>query len=204
MDKSIPLVKLIMTRENSDFPVYNLPGDYTFCMYQDGMEKDWARIESSVGEFEDDDRALEYFKKEFLGDREALYKRMIFVLDGEATPVGTVTAWYGDLFGDMRSKLHWFAVRPSAQGLGLARPLLTRCMEIFSDIAGDTRAYLGFQTWSYRAARLYAHFGFSPYFGARPENWFYTPEEFERINYFGWSLVTGKIQEILISKGERR
>ena len=202
MDKSVPLVKLLMTREDSVFPIYRLPDGYTFCMYRDGMEKDWARIESSVGEFPDEHSALVYFEKEFMSDKDGLYKRMVFVNDEALGPVGTVTAWYGDMFGDWRSKLHWFAVTPASQGRGLAKPLLTKCMQIFQAAAGDTRAYLGVQTWSYRAVRLYAHFGFSPYYGAQPADWFYSPEDYEQINYMGWTLVNGKIIELLAKKNK--
>ena len=200
MDKNVTLIKLLMTREDSGFPVYKLPENFTFRMYQDGMEHDWARIEASVGEFADEGSALTYFKKEFLADKDSLCKRMIFALDETSRPVGTITAWYGDMFGDARPKLHWFAVTPEAQGRGLAKPLLTRCMEVFLANDGNTRSYLGFQTWSYKAARLYAHFGYSPYCGACPPKWVYTPEEYERTNYLGWAIVTGKILELLVNK----
>ena len=203
MDKSVSLVKLLMTREDSDFPVYKLPDGYSFCMYRDGMEEAWARIERSVGEFADEQIALSYFETEFLTDKEELYKRMVFMLDDASNPVGTVCAWYGDTFGDVRQKLHWYAIAPVAQGRGLARPLLTKCMELFKELTGSTRSFLGFQTWSYQAARLYAHFGFSPYCGACPVNWVYPPEEYEKLNYLGWMIVSGKILELLNKKYDK-
>ena len=204
MDKTVTLVKLLMTREDAPYPVYALPAGYSFRMYHDGMERHWARIESSVGEFPNEDSALAYFEREFLIDRESLYRRMIFVCDGSGTPVGTITAWYGDLFGDRRGKLHWFAVTPSEQNKGLGRPLLTKCMQIFDEQEAGTRAYLGLQTWSYRAARLYLQFGFTPYFGSCPEGWVYATEDFERNNHLGWMIVHGKILEMQIRKTEKQ
>ena len=193
MDQSIPRIKLMMTRENSDYPRCPLPDEFKFCMYRNGLEGDWARIESSVGEFADEESALEYFAREFLPYKDELYRRMVFVCDAFGRPVGTITSWFGDMFGFRRSRLHWFAVSPEFQGFGLSKPLLTKCLEIFNDLTGDTGCYLTVQTWSYRAARLYLQYGFLPYTRERPVNWFYTREEYEKNNQLGWGIVNSRI-----------
>lgn len=53
MDKTIRYYEVLMIRKNSEFfRKYKPPIGYTIKSYEKGMEDDWARIETSAGEFE--------------------------------------------------------------------------------------------------------------------------------------------------------
>lgn len=65
LDKSIPYFNVIMKRAaGTPLSHYGLPIGFSFGMYKSGMEVDWAVIEASVGEFDNAEESLNYFKNE--------------------------------------------------------------------------------------------------------------------------------------------
>lgn len=66
LDKTIPHYNVIMKR-SAGIPLPNtaLPEGYSFTWYVPGKEEKWAEIEASVGEFENTEQGLEYFKTEY-------------------------------------------------------------------------------------------------------------------------------------------
>jgi ribosomal protein S18 acetylase RimI-like enzyme len=77
------------------------------------------------------------------------------VCDARDVPVATGAIWrsYGEL-----TAVHWFKVRPSLEGRGIGRGLLSELMRpLRSD---DYPVYLHTQPGSFRAVKLYSDFGF--------------------------------------------
>jgi len=63
LDKSIPYVPILMRRDpGTPPPDFALPPGFRFAYYAPGDEKEWARIETSVLEFEFEMDALLYFQ----------------------------------------------------------------------------------------------------------------------------------------------
>ncbi|MFC5649536.1 GNAT family N-acetyltransferase [Paenibacillus solisilvae] len=162
LDKSIPYYNVIMKRpKGTALPQFELPDGYSFERYTSGMEVKWAAIEASVGEFENNEESLTYFKKEYLPYSNELKDRLLFVLNKEGEPVGTITGWW-NLTGERRDlSIHWFAVSKEYQGLGIGKALVSECIRNLLHLEGDKDVYLHTQTWSYIAIALYLKTGFN-------------------------------------------
>lgn len=163
LDKSLPFVDFYMrlSAEKLDLlPAPVLPQGYRFVRYVPGNAADWCRIETSVLEFSGEDKAAEYFGREFFPFEAGLAERMVFVLDPAGLAVATATAWYRQMEEKRHNLLHWIAVCPQRQKLGLGRAVVTQALRRFVELdqAGDV--YLHTQTWSYPAIALYHSLGF--------------------------------------------
>ena len=103
---------------------------------------------------------------------------MFFVLSPEGEKVATATAYYDIRRGDdgITGWLHWVAVRREHQGLGLAKPLITRVLQAMKDL-GYTRAVIPTQTTTWLACKVYLDLGFRP-----------TPESAGQ-NRQGWEII---------------
>lgn len=154
LDKSVPYVEFYMERpEGLALPSASSRSDGFFVRsYRPGDEAHWARIETSVGEFDKESDALAYFAKEFAPQPELLSERMLFVCTPEGLPIATCTAW--EKHG--RNLIHWVATMPEHQRKGLARLAVISALHRFP--AGS--AILHTQTWSHAAVRLYKKLGF--------------------------------------------
>jgi ribosomal protein S18 acetylase RimI-like enzyme len=162
LDKSIPYFNVIMKRvAGTRLAQYGLPIGFSFERYKSGMEVDWASIETSVGEFESAEEGLNYFKNEYSLYNEELKKRLLFVLNQEGKPIGTITGWW-NYTGERRdSSIHWFAVKKEYQGLGIGKALVVECVRNIQVLDGEKDIYLHTQTWSYKAIALYLKTGFN-------------------------------------------
>lgn len=152
-----------MVRSNlTDIPEYVLPEGFYLRLFQEGEQTEWARIETAVGEFESETKAMERFNQEFGEHLEEFTKRCVFLENETGKIIGTTTAWYGSLPGsdEIRGRIHWVSIHPDYQGKGLAKPLLTEAMKILQKY--HTAAYLTSQTTSYKALNMYRQFGFEP------------------------------------------
>ena len=155
LDKNVPYIEFYMERpEGLVLPSASARSDGFFVrLYEAGDEKHWARIETSVGEFDKEEDALNYFAKEFAPQPELLRQRMCFVCTPHNTPVATCTAW--EKHG--RHLLHWVATEPAYQRRGLARLAVVSALHRYP--AGSS-VILHTQTWSHAAVRLYKALGF--------------------------------------------
>ena len=164
LDKSVPYVDICMRRDpGTPNPVCALPPGYRFSYYAPGDEKEWARIETSVLEFDGEMDALLYFQNAFLPYGPELPLRMFFVEtdDGEKQEkIATATAWWAYTGPRRDPMVHWVAVKPAHQGLGIGKALIARVVDRMIEIEGDRVFYLHTQTWSHRAVRLYQRAGF--------------------------------------------
>ena len=150
----------MIRRDLNEIPPVNLPEGFRIRTFRDGDIANWCRIETSVDEFSTIENAERYFDREFGPHIELMADRsfMLETSDGEA--IGTTTAWMGTFQGEPVGKIHWVAIDPAYQGLGLAKPLLASAMHRLA--SEHPRAYLETQTTSYRAVGLYLKYGFEP------------------------------------------
>ena len=174
MDRTIPWISLGMRRDTlDDLPDFPLPQDYAWRFYQPGDEDAWAAIETSAGEFERTQDALERFRF-YYPDPSKLPGRMIFLTD-HGVPCATATAWTNE---PGVGHLHWVAVDADHQGRGLSWPLVSLALRRMAQL-GEKSATLNTQTASWVAIKVYHRFGFVPYLRK--------PEEIE-----GWKIASEK------------
>lgn len=155
-------LRLKMIRNNlKEIPENSLPAGFRFRFFEKGDEKTWARIETKVDEFDNENLALERFNAEFGGYIEEMTERCLFIENEHGEAIATTTAWYGDLRGKVEGRMHWVGVIPEYQGRGLAKPLLSEAMKTLKKY--HETAYLTSQTTSYQAINMYLNYGFEPY-----------------------------------------
>lgn len=161
LDKSIPYYRILLKREpGTDIPYAELPKGCSIVRYEPGDEEAWASIETSVLEFDHEQQALDYVKERFVPYMEELKRRMLFVQDDTGSKVATFTAWW-NYTGERRYPfMHWVAVKPEAQGLGIGKALVAYGVQHMVNIEGDVTMYIPTQTWSHKAIRLYRWAGF--------------------------------------------
>jgi GNAT superfamily N-acetyltransferase len=171
LDRSVPYHRIVMQRDpGTPLPSHGLPEGFSFVFYQNDThrcERAWAEIEASVGEFTSEMDALLYFQamfspfaeegKRFIPEPQ---RRMVFVVAPDGAYIGTATAWWGYVDGKRRPQLHWVAVKPGYQGLGIGKALVAYVVSLMLNIDGDNTFYLGTQTWSHTAVFIYEWAGF--------------------------------------------
>ncbi len=161
LDKSLPYYDYLMCRK-AGTPIHEpeWPEGYRVVFFQLGDEKEWAEIEATVGEFDRAVDALAYFHEAYLPHHEELARRCLFVVDPAGRKVATFTTWW-NYTGQRRDPwVHWVAVHPSCQGLGLGKAIICEGIKLTLAIEGDRDIYLHTQTWSYKAINIYRHAGF--------------------------------------------
>lgn len=150
----------MIRKAGTSAPEPELPIGYSFVPYHEGMENEWAEIETSVGEFDSEDEARSYFVENYLKYLEEVKQRTIFVQSPGGENVATISCWWNDT-GDKRDlSLHWVAVKQDYQRLGLGKAIVCECVKKFIEIDGDRDIYLHTQTWSYGAIYIYLKAGF--------------------------------------------
>ena len=161
LDKSLPYISICMRRDQGTPPPdFSLPPGFRFVYYTPGDEKDWARIETSVLEFDCELDALLYFQAEFLTYRSEVPIRCLFVETDAGEKIATASAWWGYTGVRRDPMLHWVAVKPAYQGLGIGKAIIAQIIRRMLEIEGDRTFYLHTQTWSHKAVRLYERAGF--------------------------------------------
>ena len=165
LDKSVPFAKIKMVRRSgTPIPDYPLPKGFKFVFYENGSETDWARIETSVDEFDNEFAALLRFKEEFEPNinAEELRRRCVFIETESGEKIATANAWWSYVEDERRAWLHWVSVAPVYQGLGLGKAIVAYVTKLLLEIEGDVDFYLSTQTWSYKAINIYKQFGYEP------------------------------------------
>ncbi|MDR2570146.1 MAG: GNAT family N-acetyltransferase [Oscillospiraceae bacterium] len=163
LDKTVPFAKLKMVRR-AGTPIldYPLPDGFKYTFFKDGNEADWARIETSVDEFDSEFAALLRFKNDFMPYVDELYRRCLFIEAENGEMVATANAWWSFVDDERRAWLHWVSVAPGYQGLGLGKAIVSRVTQLLLEIEGDVDFFLSTQTWSYKAINIYKQFGYEP------------------------------------------
>jgi len=161
LDKSVPYAKIKMVRKaGTPIPDFPLPEGFKFTFFTDGCEEDWARIETSVDEFDSVFEALLFFKEEFIPYKEELYRRCLFIENEDGKKIATSTAWWSFVKDERRAWLHWVSVDADYQGLGLGKAIVSKVTKLLEEIEGDVNFYLSTQTWSYKAVDIYKKCGY--------------------------------------------
>lgn len=158
-DRSIPFCNVILRCDHYGAPAARLPEGFRFAAYRPGMERDWARLEAEIGDFDSAAEAEAYFAEAYLSRPDELAARGVFVENAAGEVVGSCIAWHDNRRGAPVASLHWLVVGPKWQGRGLGRALAARTMEIFAQ-KGETPVYLHTQPWSWKAILLYMQLGF--------------------------------------------
>lgn len=163
VDKNLKVdyIKLKMIRPDlENIPEYSMPQGFKLRFYKIGEEPLWAMVEASAGEFESEQAALNYFNTQFADYKKELDKRCLFIVNNEGKVIGTASAQESSNGDASLGRVGWVAIDPEFQGLGLAKPLLSRVMKVLKE--HHERAYLTTQTTSFRAVNMYLNFGFVP------------------------------------------
>lgn len=177
LDTSLPYMDIMMKGKMnivSSYPLRVLPEGYTYRMYQDGDETEWAKLETSVGEFPCYEDAIAYFNRVFLPYKDILYERMCFIVNPQNEIVSTASAWFKEDNMQRYALLHWVSTSPKEQGKGLAKAILSYTLSKFKEVEERQEyIYLHTQTWSYKAIALYYSYGFKiaiePCFGCQTD-----------------------------------
>ncbi len=161
LDKTLPYYNIIMKRQKgTKAPNPILPKGFSFNLYTEGDEIYWAKIETSVGEFDSIEEALDYFGKEYLPYPNELKKRLIFIETEDKKKVATLTNWWNFTQGRRDPSIHWVGVQEEYQGLGLGKAIVFEGMKRMIELEGDRDFFLHTQTWSYKAINIYIQAGY--------------------------------------------
>lgn len=162
MDVSQRNIRVLLVREHWDhLAEYSLPPGWAIRWFEPGDETVWGRIQTAADHF----NAItpDLFTRQFGNDQAMLARRQCYLLETGGAAIGTGTAWFNDNFqGKPYGRVHWVALLPEFQGLGLAKPLMTMLCGRLREL-GHERAYLTTSTSRIPAIKLYRHFGFVPF-----------------------------------------
>ncbi len=101
------------------------------------------------------------FASEFGDHPEAIQWRCFIVTGPDGRGVGVVSAWYNrDFRGQDYGRVHWIAIRPPCQGMGLGKAALSYVMHKLAQ--WHERAYLVTHAKRTAAVKMYLNFGFEP------------------------------------------
>ncbi|MBO4927393.1 MAG: GNAT family N-acetyltransferase [Clostridiales bacterium] len=158
LDRTIPFFNTILKCSDYSPGCVKLPDGFSIVSYQSGYEKEWAKLEYDIGDFESLEAAERYFVENYLQNSEQL-PNILFLLNREHEIVGSCIAWR-DMHGEKSvSSLHWLVVQERYQGIGLGRALCMAVMNIY-DRRGELPVYIHTQPWSWKAILLYHSLGF--------------------------------------------
>lgn len=164
LDRSVPFKNIIMAISPDDIkniPVSSLPEGFGFRLFSDRSDiEHWARIETSVREFNTERLARVYFERDYMPYFDELIRRCVFIVSPENTPVATATAWFSESRLGRQELLDWVAVCPEYQGLGLGRAAASYATRLFLTLSPGHEVLLHTQTWSHKAVVMYHHMGY--------------------------------------------
>ena len=157
---------LWMIRENLDnLPRWTFPPGYTMRPMGPGDEKLWDEIQKETEPYFTIEPG--YFLEQFGDDLKTAWQRVFLVLEPGGHEVGTIGAWYRRFEQKYYGLIHWVAIRPAFQRLGLAKASLTGTLEVLS--RHYDRAYLETQSKRLPAISLYLDAGFRPHYATNQE-----------------------------------
>lgn len=175
---------IVMARpDRAAIPAAPLAPGYSIRWYRDGDEAAWGAIQQAADRYTDVTPAL--FREQFGTDDETLAARMAFVCGEDGAAIGTAAAWYDTERGGNWGRVHWVAIVPERQGLGLAKPLMTAVLHRMAALGHD-RAYLTTSTARIPAIHLYLNYGF-------------VPEAETAADRAAWGLVAGALAHPALS-----
>ncbi len=153
-----------------DIPEYPFPKGYNVRKYRKGEDTIWTRLQKAAEPFGQIDNDL--FQREFGKDIESMEERSFFLVTSNGHEIGTITAWWQPNWKNREwGQIHWVAIHPDFQGLGLAKPMLSVAMKRLQQ--SHVRSFLRTSTGRLAAIKTYLDFGFMPDIEADEdrENW---------------------------------
>ena len=162
LDNTIKYYELLMKYDDiSDFKNYELPEGFHYEFYKPGDEEEWVMIHIESGEFTSIEKGLKYFHDFYDSFIEELPQRCVFIVDNATgEKVGTATiSLLKELEHGYNGAVDWVAIKKKYQGRKLAKPLISKFMNIARDL-GHERIILHTQTNTWLAAKLYLDYGF--------------------------------------------
>ena len=161
-DNRIKYVELLMKYDDlSNFKKYELPEGFHYEFYKPGDEEDWVNIHIESGEFTSVEMGIKYFHDFYDSFIEELPRRCVFIVDnitGEKVGTATISLLKNTEQG-YNGAVDWVAIKKKYQGRHLAKPLISKFMEIANDV-GHEKIILHTQTNTWLAAKLYLDYGF--------------------------------------------
>lgn len=162
LDNTIKYYELLMKYDDtSKIKQYELPKGFRYEFYKPGDEKEWIMIHIESGEFTSIKEGQKYFHNFYGNFISELNKRCIFIVDdstNEKVGTATISLLKEKEFG-YEAAVDWFAIKKSYQGKKLAKPLISKFIEIAKDL-GHKQLILHTQTTTWLAAKLYLDYGF--------------------------------------------
>ena len=162
LDNTIKYYELLMKYDDlSIIKRYELPEGFHYEFFKPGDEEEWVRIHIESGEFTSIEKGLKHFHDFYDYFIDDLDKRCVFIVDsntGEKVGTATISLLEEKEYG-YEVAVDWVAIKKSYQGRGLAKPLISKFMEIARDL-GHTSLILHTQTNTWLAAKLYLDYGF--------------------------------------------
>ena len=160
LDRTIPFCNTIMKCADYEYRNVELPEGFSIVSYQSGYEKEWAKLEYAIGDFDSVTEAEKYFTETYLQNRELLSNILFARNKGDdGNVVGSCIAWQDMRGTNSVSSLHWLVVDERYQRLGLGRALCIAVMNIYVE-RGALPVYIHTQPWSWKAILLYTSLGF--------------------------------------------
>jgi ribosomal protein S18 acetylase RimI-like enzyme len=158
--ENIPVIMIL--EDLTKLPKFELPDGYTLRNFKEGDKQIWAEVETAAGEFTNPQKGVKQFEFEFERYTDELKQRFLILENNSGECVGTSMGWFDDnFFKAGYGRVHWVGIDPDYQGKGLAKPLVSKTMEIIK--ARHDKCYLTTQTESFKAIKVYLDFGFVPY-----------------------------------------
>lgn len=145
----------------SDFINYELPEGFHYEFYKPGDEEDWVNIHIESGEFTSVEMGLKNFHDFYDSFIEELPKRCIFIVDnatGEKVGTATISLLNKPEYG-YNGAVDWVAIKKRYQGRQLAKPLISKFMEIANGV-GHSKLILHTQTNTWLAGKVYLDYGY--------------------------------------------
>ena len=162
-DKTVEHRDIVMVMDGSKvmaMPQVVLPKGFSFRFFE--SEEDishWARIETSVLEFDLEAEARDFFLEEFYPHIEELKRRCFFIINEEGLPIATAMGWFSNYA--IPNRLHWVSVCPGFQGLGLGKAVSQKAVNVCASLLPNKPMWLSTQTESHRAVLMYHKMGFN-------------------------------------------
>lgn len=162
LDNTIKYYELLMKYDDTDvFKIYELPEGFHYEFFKPGDEEEWVGIHIESGEFTSIEKGLKHFHDFYDYFINEIDKRCVFIVDsntGEKVGTATISLLEEKEYG-YEAAVDWVAIKRSYQGRGLAKPLISKFMEIARD-NGHKSIILHTQTNTWLAAKLYLDYGF--------------------------------------------
>ncbi|MEG0895402.1 MAG: GNAT family N-acetyltransferase [Oscillospiraceae bacterium] len=193
IDKDIPYLKVYMTKpEITEYPKYSLPDGFYFKFYDENMDSDWVRLQMYEDVFENFGEAIRYFNAIYVSQGNVLKKRMAFICDDKDMVVGCGALWFGNKFGVLANEITSLIVHPNYRGLGLAKALVSRLLDLHKELECKGGIYSSLSSWDYKAIDILFTMGFVAYMGKPPVD-FKNPATFKLDNQTAWKYIMTKL-----------